>query len=359
MKKSIGDIKNKNTELANKIKKWAKELGFLKVGVTDGQLTHRHDFYQTWLAKNYHGKMFFMESHCHLRMYPERLYPNTSRIICVATPYLTKAAAQKKYNNSEGHIAFYALGQDYHRLIRKRLQKLADKIQEYRGPFHYRAFSDSAPILERALAEKSGIGWIGSNTNLIVEGMGSYFFLGELLVNLDLPIDSPVAQRCGRCRKCLKQCPTQAILSPRVLDARRCIAYLTIEHPGSIPEEFRSLIGNRIFGCDECQRCCPWNRRATAVVESKFGARDFWMQLSLEELFQWDEHEFLEKTKGSPIRRLGYERWLRNVAVALGNGPYSPKALSVLENRLRQASPLVEEHILWAIRKLDSCKFMQ
>jgi epoxyqueuosine reductase len=248
-------------------------------------------------------------------------------------------------------IARYALGRDYHKLMRQRLQRLAGRIEAEVGAFGYRAFVDSAPVLEKALGRNAGLGWIGKNTLLLSRDAGSYFFLGELFTDLPLPVDTPPPDHCGTCRACIDVCPTQAIVGPYQLDARRCISYLTIEHPGSIPEALRPAIGNRVFGCDDCQAFCPWNKFARPTAEADFQPRHGLDSASLVRLFRWEEEEFLERTAGSAIRRLGHERWLRNLAVALGNAPAAPNIVAALRQRLRHPSPLVREHVLWALRR--------
>jgi epoxyqueuosine reductase len=250
-------------------------------------------------------------------------------------------------------VSRYALGRDYHKLMRNRLQTLADKITDSVGPFGYRAFVDSAPVLEKAIAEKSGLGWIGKHSNLINRKAGSWFFLGEIYTDLPLPVDAPASQHCGQCKACLDICPTQAIVAPYQVDARLCVSYLTIELHGSIPEHLRPLLGNRIYGCDDCQLICPWNRFAKLSAEADFQPRHKLDQSSLIELFGWSESEFLQKTEGSAIRRIGHQRWLRNIAVALGNGKPSETSTSALQTRLTHDSELVREHVVWAMARLD------
>lgn len=311
--------RSRGDSLAREIKHWAQALGFAKIGITDTDLSHARGKIQDWLDRQYHGEMGFMEQDLEKRLDPGKLMPEAHRVICVAMPYLTEEAFHRTIDPHQGYISAFALGGDYHRFVRKKLDQLAHQIESETGTLVFRAFSDSAPVLERALAEKAGMGWIGKNALLINQEMGSYFFLGELFVNLDLPLDAPSQNFCGTCEACLAHCPTKAIVSPRVVDARRCVAYLTIEHPNDIPKALQPAIGNRIFGCDACQQCCPWNRHAILSQEPHFQPRDYWLHSTLEELLQWDEKIFLEKTKGSPIRRLGHKRWQRNIAVALKN----------------------------------------
>jgi len=345
---------NTNTQdffsLAQQIKQWGRELGFQQVGITDTDLTQAEERLQAWLAKNYHGEMQYMESHGTKRSRPAELVPGTLRVISVRMDYLPPDAQMLAtlQNSTKGYIARYALGRDYHKVIRRRLEQLAQQITEHVGPFGYRAFVDSAPVLEKPLAEKAGLGWIGKNTNLINSKAGSWFFLGELYTDLPLPIDVPAGNHCGSCQACLKVCPTQAFVGPYQLDARRCIAYLTIEFRGSIPLEFRKAMGNRIFGCDDCQFVCPWNKFARATQEGDFRPRHGLLSQDLIALFAWSEAEFLEKTQGSAIRRIGYEGWLRNIAIALGNAPATPAIIAALNSRINY-SPLVQEHVQWAL----------
>lgn len=294
-----------------------------------------------------------MARHGSKRSRPEELQPGTLRIISARMDYLPPSGADAESvlaDASLGYISRYALGRDYHKVLRSRLQKLAQRIDEAAGPFNYRAFADSAPVLEKALAQKAGLGWIGKHTNLINQHAGSWFFLGELYTDLPLPVDDALTQNhCGTCRACLDVCPTQAIIGPYQLDARRCISYLTIELRGPIPVEFRPLIGNRIYGCDDCQLCCPWNRFARPAGESDFSPRAGLDAPQLVELFAWSEEEFLRRTEGSAIRRIGYECWLRNIAVALGNAPSAPSIIAALQARADHASGMVREHVRWAL----------
>jgi epoxyqueuosine reductase len=298
--------------------------------------------------------MDYMQRHGNKRSRPALLHPGTIRIISVRMDYQTESAAamnQALADPVSAYISRYALGRDYHKMMRNRLQKLADKIQSEIGPFDYRAFVDSAPVLEKALAEKAGLGWIGKHSNVINRKAGSWFFLGEIFTDLPLPTDDPATAHCGACKACLDICPTQAIVAPYQVDARRCVSYLTIELHGSIPEDLRPLIGNRIYGCDDCQLVCPWNRFAGMSGETDFSPRHKLNTRQLLDVFAWSEQEFLAKTEGSAIRRIGHERWLRNIAVALGNAPASPPVIDALEARLNHDSAMVREHVLWALER--------
>ncbi len=338
--------------VANQIRAWSKELGFDALGITDPDLTRHETHLQQWLDSRHQGEMEYMARHGMKRARPEELVPGTVRIISVRMNYLPPAARSPHEvlrQGSLGYVSRYALGRDYHKLMRHRLQKLARRIEELVGPYDYRAFVDSAPVLEKALAEKSGLGWIGKHSNLLSREAGSWFFLGELFTNLPLPIDNPVTEHCGRCTACIDICPTQAIIAPYQVDARRCISYLTIELRGPIPLEFRSQIGNRIYGCDDCQLVCPWNRFAQTTALNDFSARHGLDAPSLIDLFNWDEQTFLRNMEGSAIRRIGHETWLRNIAVALGNAPSSPEIIAALDKRIPDVSPMVQEHIRWAL----------
>jgi epoxyqueuosine reductase len=285
------------------------------------------------------------------RCHPEQLVPGTIRVVCVRMDYAldSKDSLESMENTGKAYVSRYARGRDYHKLIRKRLQKLARRIQDVVGPFGYRAFVDSAPVLERALAEKSGMGWIGKNTMLINKQAGSWFFLGELFTDLPLPVDEKVPDHCGSCSACLDICPTNAFIKPNLLDATRCISYLTIELRTSIPLEFRKPIGNRIYGCDDCQVVCPWNKFSKPTDEKDFTPRHNLDDAQLVDLFAWSEREFLKRTEGSAIRRIGYDCWLRNIAVALGNAPSSKEIVGALQSRLNNVSDMVTEHIEWAL----------
>lgn len=341
------------TKLAASIKQWGRELGFQQIGITDTNLKVAEKHLQDWLAKNYHGEMKYMEGYGTKRSRPAELVPGTLRVISVRMDYLppNPCILETLQDKQKAYLSRYALGRDYHKLIRKRLQKLAEKITEQIGPFGFRAFADSAPVMEKPLAEKAGLGWIGKNTNLINSKAGSWFFLGELYTDLPLPIDIPATNHCGSCRACLDICPTQAFVGPYQLDARRCISYLTIELRGSIPIELRKLMGNRIYGCDDCQFICPWNKFARTTEEKDFQPRHGLDSQQLTALFAWDEQEFLHKTEGSAIRRIGYECWLRNLAIALGNAPSTPEIIAALQSRIDYPSELVREHVLWALEQ--------
>lgn len=341
-------------QLAADIKSWGVELGFQQVAITDIDLSAYEPRLREWVAKNFHGAMNYMARNHDLRSHPDQLHPGTIRVICVRMGYANERqnSLQPLEQKSIGYIARYARGRDYHKVMRKRLQALADKIERLVGPMGYRAFVDSAPVLERALAEKSGLGWIGKNTMLINKQAGSWFFLGELFTDLPLPVDTPDSEHCGTCRACLDVCPTQAFVAPNLLDATRCISYLTIELRTSIPEQFRKAMGNRVFGCDDCQLVCPWNKFTQVTKEADFSPRHKLDSTELVELFNWTELQFLENTAGSPIRRIGYECWLRNLAVALGNAPHSAKIVTALEQRRQHPSSLVREHVEWALKQL-------
>lgn len=337
--------------LADQIKIWGKALGFQQVGICDVDLGRHQQYLQDWLDKGYQGQMDFMAAHGNKRSKPDELLPGTVRVISVRMDYLPPDAAfaRNLRTPSQGYISRYALGRDYHKLLRNRLKKLGEQIKQACSELNSRPFVDSAPVLEHAIAEKAGIGWTGKHSLTINPQAGSWFFLGELFINLPLPVDRPISEQCGSCNACLTICPTQAIVEPYVVDARRCISYLTIELKGAIPVEFRSLMGNRIYGCDDCQLICPWNRYAQLTEEADFLPRKTLMAQELLTLFDWDEPTFLNHTQGSAIRRIGFERWQRNIAVALGNAPYNSEIAARLEARLPQASELVAEHIRWAL----------
>jgi epoxyqueuosine reductase len=343
--------------LARSIKDWARELGFADIGITDVDLTAEEPHLTRWLRAGFHGDMHYMARHGLKRCRPDQLVPGAARAICVRMDYLPPEypARSDPQQRGEAFIARYAVGRDYHKVMRRRLQQLADRITGTAGKFGYRAFVDSAPVLEKALGRKAGIGVIGKNTLLLHQQAGSYFFVGELLTDLPLPVDPPATKDlCGSCRACLSACPTDAIVAPYQLDARRCIAYLTIESHEAIPEPLRPLIGNRVFGCDDCQTACPWNKFARISAEADFRARHGLDHADLIELFGWSEQTFLAKTEGSAIRRLGHERWLRNLAVALGNEEPSTAAISALHERLDHPSALVREHVRWALERLQA-----
>jgi len=344
--------------LARQIKQWASELGFQQCGITDIQLQEHGERLQQWLANNYHGEMDYMARHGSKRFMPAELVSGTQRVIAVRMNYWPAEAAAPEAILDDPETAFisrYTLGRDYHKLMRKRLTQLAKKIQTQVETSHYRVFTDSAPVMERALAEKAGLGWIGKNTMLINPNAGSYFFLGEVFTDLPLPIDPPFSeQHCGTCTNCLDLCPTKAFVGPHLLDARRCISYLTIELKGSIPEHLRAPMGNRIFGCDDCQLVCPWNKFTEATEEVDFSPRHQLDQAQLIQFFTWSEAEFLAHTEGSAIRRTGYDSWLRNLAVALGNGKPSSEAIAALTSRANHPSAIVREHVEWALAQLGA-----
>ena len=341
-------------QLAQRIKRLSRELGFQRCGISDIDLGADEAYLREWLADGLYGSMDWMARHGDKRSRPDELIPGTLRVVSVGLDYGRdddEAAWRNLAEGERAYVARYALGRDYHKLMRNRLQALADRIAQEVGPFGHRVFVDSAPVLERALARNAGLGWIGKNTCLIDKDGGSWFFLGEIYVDLPLPVDEAASAHCGTCVRCIDVCPTQAIVAPHRLDARRCIAYLTIEHEGSIPEELRAPIGNRIFGCDDCQLVCPWNKFAQRTDEPDFRARNDLDKATLAQLFAWDEDEFLRRTEGSAIRRSGHERWLRNIAVALGNAPTTPESVAALRSRSEHASPVVREHVAWALAR--------
>jgi len=334
------------------LRRWSKELGFARLGVANIDLARDEAHFLDWLCAGFNGEMTYMSRHGVKRSRPAELLPGTVSCISVRMDYWPEDAADAEATLADRSVAYisrYALGRDYHKLMRARLQRLCDRIQSAVGPFGYRVFTDSAPVLEKALARNAALGWIGKHTNLIDRDAGSYFFLGEIYLNLDLPTDEPASAHCGSCTACMPACPTGAIVAPYRLDARRCISYLTIELAGSIPVEFRRAIGNRIYGCDDCQLVCPWNKFARPTAEKDFAVRHGLDRSQLVELFSWTEAQFLERTRGSAIRRIGYERWLRNIAVALGNAPTSPALLESLRSRAQHPSPVVREHVHWAL----------
>ncbi|MCZ6525348.1 MAG: tRNA epoxyqueuosine(34) reductase QueG [Gammaproteobacteria bacterium] len=342
-------------QLARQIKQWGLALGFQQVGITAVDLAEDETHLLNWLDQGMHGEMQYMARYATKRSRPAALLPGTLRVISVRMDYHPPDARQTKQVLKEPETAFisrYALGRDYHKLMRARLQRLAEKIKKHTELFGFRAFVDSAPVLEKALARNAGLGWIGKHSNLINPEAGSWFFLGELYTDLALPVDEPFSRdHCGTCSACIDICPTQAIIGPKQVDARRCISYLTIELRGPIPEYFRALIGNRIFGCDDCQLICPWNRFARSTEEKDFQVRHGFDTPKLVALFNWTEQEFLHNTEGSAIRRIGYECWLRNIAVALGNAPTATEIISALQSRKDHSSALVREHVEWALKQ--------
>jgi epoxyqueuosine reductase len=339
--------------LADQIKQWGAELGFQAVGIADVDLSAAGGRLAEWLGMGWHGEMDYMARHAGLRERPADLVPGTLRVITCRMNYLESATGpleEELADRSQAYVARYARGRDYHKLIRSRLQRLCDRIAAERGPFRHRAFADSAPVMEVELAARAGIGWRGKHT-LLLDREGSWFFLGEIYCDLELPEDPPATEHCGSCRKCIDVCPTQAITAPYRLDARRCISYLTIEHKSAIPEDLRPLIGNRVYGCDDCQLVCPWNGFARLSAEDDFRVRNGLDRATLVELFGWTEAEFNERLRGSPIRRIGHERWLRNLAVGLGNAPTSPEVISSLQHKADHSSALVREHVRWALER--------
>jgi epoxyqueuosine reductase len=341
-------------ELKRQIREWAAALGFQHTGVTGVDLSTAEARLLDWLASGFHGDMGYLSRHGARRARPAELVPGTVSVICARLNYLPDAAQDSDAVLSDGNLAFvsrYALGRDYHKVLRDRLQALADRIAEAVGPFGYRVFTDSAPVMEVELAAQAGLGWRGKHTLLLDRSAGSWFFLGEIYCDLPLPPDQPVTEHCGTCERCIEVCPTRAIVAPYVLDARRCISYLTIEHRGSIPDALRPLLGNRIYGCDDCQLVCPWNRFAQCATVPDFEVRNGLDGTALAALFLWTEDEFLERMQGSAIRRIGHERWLRNLAVALGNAPTSGEVVQALRSRRGHASALVREHVEWALAR--------
>lgn len=351
------------SRLALQIKTWGKALGFAQVGICDTDLTAEEAKLQAWLDKGFHGEMAYMATHGMMRARPQELHPGTVRVISVRMDYLPPEAgfATNLTDPNLGYISRYAGGRDYHKLIRARLKKLGDQISAELVSLgfdaaDFRPFVDSAPVLERPLAEKAGIGWTGKHSLILNHEAGSWFFLGELLINLPLPVDIPIQEGCNTCVACITSCPTGAIVEPYVVDGRRCISYLTIELQGAIPEEFRPLMGNRIYGCDDCQLACPINRQAPLTEETDFHIRPQLKQPDLLSLFAWSEAEFLKQTEGSAIRRIGHKRWLRNIAVALGNAPASPRIIAALNarNHSEDIDEIVREHIEWALNAQQS-----
>ncbi|CAG4883489.1 putative Fe-S electron transport protein [Georgfuchsia toluolica] len=342
------------SSLAERIKDWGRELGFDAVGISGIGLGTAEAGLQAWLDAGYHGEMDYMARHGMKRARPAELVPGTLSVISVRMNYKTKArdADAVHVDANRAYISRYALGRDYHKVLRNRLQSLAERIRAEVGEYGYRVFADSAPVLEVEIAQRAGLGWRGKHTLLLHREAGSCFFLGEIFANLPLPHDKQqINNYCGSCSACIDACPTGAIVAPYQVDARRCISYLTIELKSAIPLELRPLIGNRVYGCDDCQLCCPWNRFARLTPEEDFSVRNGLDAATLEELFQWNEHEFEQRLAGSAIRRIGYERWLRNIAVGLGNAPTSASVLAALEARRDHPSALVREHVAWALRQ--------
>ena len=337
--------------LGQRIRQWGLELGFQAIGVADADLASAEPRLLEWLARGWHGEMEYMAARGALRARPAELKPGTLRVISCRMDYLAVEKENVLENSEKAYIARYARGRDYHKVLRSRLQSLCDRIEGEAGAFGYRVFTDSAPVMEVELAARAGIGWRGKHTLLLDRDAGSWFFLGEIYCDLPLVCDSEKENHCGTCERCIEICPTRAIVAPYQLDARRCISYLTIEHQSAIPEELRPLIGNRVYGCDDCQLVCPWNSFAVVSKEKDFEVRNGLDQASLVELFSWTEAEFGERLRGSAIRRIGYERWLRNLAVGLGNAPTSPEIISVLNSKRNHPSSLVREHVRWALKR--------
>lgn len=342
------------SELKSDIITWCRELGFQDAGISDIDLTVADARLNEWLEKRFHGSMQYMERHGSKRSHPDELVPGTVRVISVRMNYLVEEQETAKSlldHESRAYVSRYALGRDYHKVVRARLRDLARRIEKQVGEFGYRVFVDSAPVLEKAIAEKAGIGWVGKHTNVIDRNTGSWFFLGELYTDLPLPVDEPETSHCGTCVACIDVCPTKAIVAPYQLDARRCISYLTIENKGPIPEEFRVALGNRVYGCDDCQLFCPWNKFAKLGDESDFSPRNNLDDAYLVELFAWDKQTFLNNTEGSAIRRIGFESWSRNIAIGLGNAKTTPEVIDALQQRVDDESELVREHVAWALAR--------
>lgn len=339
-------------ELKQHIRQWGRELGFADVGIAGTDLSAAEAGLLDWLAKDFHGEMDYMAAHGTRRSRPAELVPGTVRVISARLDYWPPSAAEPHSVMADpeaAYLARYALGRDYHKVLRNRLQTLAERIGAAVGTHHFRVFTDSAPVLEVELATQAGLGWRGKHTLLLNRQHGSWFFIGEIYTDVPLPVDTPEANHCGTCQACIDVCPTQAIVAPYSLDARRCISYLTIELKGSTPLELRPLMGNRIYGCDDCQLACPWNRFAHTAVLPDFVVRNGLDSARLIDLFAWSETDFNDRLAGSPIRRIGHERWLRNIAVALGNAPHSPARQAALNRRRHHASALVREHVEWAL----------
>jgi epoxyqueuosine reductase len=345
------------TELASAIRLWGGDLGFQQIGIAGIEIGEDEERLMRWLEQGRHGEMHYMHRHGRRRARPQELVPGTLRVISARMDYLPPAARPAEDVLSDpqlGYVSRYALGRDYHKVMRRRLAQLAEKIQSHSASLAHRVFVDSGPLLEKAFARDAGLGWIGKHTNVINSKAGSWFFLGEILTDLPLPTDVPATNHCGTCKACIDICPTQAIVGPYQLDATRCISYLTIELRTAIPETFRKAIGNRIYGCDDCQLVCPWNKFARTTGEGDFSSRHGLDGAKLVELFAWSEEEFLTRTEGSAIRRIGYQSWLRNIAVALGNAPSTTEVVSALGARRDDESALVREHVSWALAQHES-----
>ncbi len=351
------DSTNDYVGLAADIKKWGKALGFSEIGIADTDLSHAEIEHQAWIKKGFHGDMDYMAKHGIKRTRPAELVPKTLRVISARLDYLppnAKNSWEVMENGNQAFISRYALGRDYHKVLRNKLQKLCDKIAEHYHDFEYRAFTDSAPVLEVALAEKAGLGWRGKHTLLINKDHGSWFFLGEIYTNLPLPIDQQATNHCGSCSACIDICPTKAIVAPYEVDARKCISYLTIELKTSIPVALRPLIGNRVYGCDDCQLVCPWNKFAENTQEPDFNVRHGLDDIQLIDCFHWSEADFKERMAGSAIFRIGYQQWLRNIAVGLGNAPTSPEVINALKTRENDENEIIREHVAWALSQHEN-----
>jgi epoxyqueuosine reductase len=343
--------------LADSIRRWGRELGFQQVGIADIDIREDEERLMRWLDQGRHGAMDYMQRHGRRRARPQELVPGTLRVISARMDYLPSSSRDpdEVLNDPQlGYVSRYALGRDYHKVLRRRLAQLAEKIQAHSASMSHRVFVDSGPLLEKAYARQAGLGWIGKHTNLINSKAGSWFFLGEILTDVPLPLDAPASDHCGTCRACIDVCPTGAIVGPYEIDATRCVSYLTIELRDSIPEGLRKLIGNRIYGCDDCQLVCPWNKFARLSAEIDFSVRHDLDSPRLVELFAWSEQEFLSRTEGSAIRRIGYECWLRNIAVALGNAPTTDAVVAALNARREDSSALVREHVEWALAQHEA-----
>jgi epoxyqueuosine reductase len=348
------EIAVKEAGIEERVKRWGRELGFDAIAIAGTELDREEARLMEWLGRGWHGDMDYMARHGARRARPAELVPGTVSVITARlnyTPAGARGTAEVLEDPESAFVSRYALGRDYHKVLRSRLQSLADRMTAELGPFHYRVFTDSAPVMEVALAARAGLGWRGKHTLLLSRDAGSLFFLGELFVGLDLARDAPVTEHCGTCSRCIEVCPTQAIVAPYQLDARRCISYLTIEHHGAIPGDLRPLMGNRIYGCDDCQVVCPWNKYAKLASQPDFAVRNDLDDAALVDLFAWSEEEFNRRFEGSAIRRIGHERWLRNIAVALGNAPSSPATRAALVSRRAHPSPLVREHVEWALAR--------
>ena len=342
------------SSIEERVKRWGRELGFDAVAIAGTDLAAEEARLLEWLGRGWHGEMDYMARHGARRARPAELVPGTVSVITARlnyTPLEARGSWEVLEDPASAFVSRYALGRDYHKVLRAKLQALAERMAAELGPFHYRVFTDSAPVMEVSLAARSGLGWRGKHTLLLSRDAGSLFFLGELFVSMDLKKDAPVTEHCGTCARCIAICPTQAIVAPYELDARRCISYLTIEHHGVIPEALRPMMGNRIYGCDDCQMVCPWNKYAKAAADPDFAVRNGLDSAALVDLFAWSEEEFNRRFEGSAIRRIGHERWLRNIAVALGNAPTTPHVAAALEARRDHPSELVREHVRWALAR--------